>query len=82
MSWMGDRAESKRKEETMSKISQAIKDTSPKKKRNASRTILIDFIHMPDAWNWIERQATVHGCSKTAYLRGLIELDRKDNGGK
>ncbi len=65
----------------MSKISQTIKEMAPKKK-GASKTILLDFSNLTEAWRWVERQAAKHRCSKTAYIRALIELDHKTRGGE
>lgn len=65
----------------MSKLSVEIKRIAPKKSKK-TRALLIDLDHMPEAFRWLERQAHVHGCSKTAYVKALIEVDRKEKEGE
>jgi len=60
----------------MSKISSVLNAMRPKRK--TSKTILLDFDQLPEAYRWLERQAAVHQCSKTAYVKALIEMDRKE----
>lgn len=58
----------------MSKLKQIIKEMAPKKGK--SRALLLEFTHSPEVWHWLERQAAVQGCSKTTYVKALIEQDR------
>lgn len=60
----------------MSTLKKEVRILSPKKEKR-SKTLLLDFGQLTEAWRWLERQAATHGCSKTVYVKALIENDRK-----
>ena len=60
-------------------IKNELKKIAPKKAKQ-NKALLIDLDQLPAAWLWLETQAHLHGCSKTSYVKALIELDRKEKG--
>ena len=59
------------------RLTQVLKKMAPDAPKG--KKLLLSFEKLPLAWAWLEKMETRYGVSKTAIVKGLVEMAREEN---